>query len=106
MLGWIASLMGPVVPRRLDRRHDRPIGSVASAAGRPHELSGDFHVQHPRPHAAWALVRVPIFGGSTAEVMHDGLAYSMPAEATCIAGSPVLCEDRVRIVPGRFATEQ
>lgn len=51
-------------------------------------------------------LRVPIFVGPTAEVMLDGVAYSMPPEATHVAGTLFLYEDRVRIVAGRFATEQ
>jgi transposase len=51
-------------------------------------------------------LRVPIFVGPTAEVVFEGVAYSMPPEATHIAGTLFLFEDRVRIVAGRFDVEQ
>lgn len=51
-------------------------------------------------------LRVPVFVGPTAEVLHDGVTYSMPPEATHVAGTMFLYEDRVRIVAGRFVTEQ
>jgi transposase len=47
-------------------------------------------------------LRVPIFVGPTAEVMFEGLPYSMPPEATHIAGTLFLYEDRLRIIAGRF----
>jgi transposase InsO family protein len=47
-------------------------------------------------------LRVPIFVGPTAEVMFDGVPYSMPPEAHHVAGTLFLYEDRVRIVAGRF----
>jgi hypothetical protein len=47
-------------------------------------------------------LRVPIFVGPTAEVMFEGLPYSMPPEATLVAGTVFLYEDRLRIVAGRF----
>ena len=47
-------------------------------------------------------LRVPIFVGPTAEVMFEGAPYSMPPEATHVAGTLFLYEDRVRIVAGRF----
>jgi transposase len=47
-------------------------------------------------------LRVPIFVGPTAEVMFEGLPYSMPPEATHVAGTLFLFEDRLRIVAGRF----
>jgi transposase len=47
-------------------------------------------------------LRIPIFVGPTAEVMFEGLPYSMPPEATHIAGTLFLYEDRLRIVAGRF----
>jgi transposase len=47
-------------------------------------------------------LRVPIFVGPTAEVMFEGAPYSMPPEATLIAGTLFLHEDRLRIVAGRF----
>jgi hypothetical protein len=51
-------------------------------------------------------LRLPIFVGPTAEVMFEGMPYSMPPQATHIAGTLFLYEDRVRIVAGRFETEQ
>jgi len=50
-------------------------------------------------------LRIPIFVGPTAEVMFEGVPYSMPPEATHIAGTLFLFEDRVRIVAGRFECE-
>lgn len=47
-------------------------------------------------------LRVPIFVGPTAEVMFEGAPYSMPPEATLVAGTLFLFEDRLRIVAGRF----
>lgn len=51
-------------------------------------------------------LRVPIFVGPTAEVLYDGVPYTMPPEATHIAGTLFLYQDRVRIVAGRFESEQ
>lgn len=51
-------------------------------------------------------LRIPIYVGPTAEVMFEGVAYSMPPEATLIAGTLFLYENRVRIVAGRFVSEQ
>jgi transposase len=50
-------------------------------------------------------LRLPIFVGPTAEVMLEGVPYSMPPEATHIAGTVFLYEDRLRIVVGRFEVE-
>lgn len=50
-------------------------------------------------------LRVPIFVGPTAEVMFEGVAYSMPPDATHVAGTLFLHEDRLRIVAGRFEAE-
>ena len=47
-------------------------------------------------------LRVPVFVGPTAEVMVEGLPYSMPPEATHVAGTLFLYEDRLHIVAGRF----
>lgn len=47
-------------------------------------------------------LRVPIFVGPTAEVMFEGAPYSMPPEATHVAGTLFLYEDRLRIIAGRF----
>ncbi len=47
-------------------------------------------------------LRVPIFVGPTAEVMFEGAPYSMPPEATHIAGTLFLYEDRLHIIAGRF----
>jgi transposase len=50
-------------------------------------------------------LRIPVFVGPTAEVFFDGLPYSMPPEATHIAGTLFLYQDRLRIVAGRFQAE-
>jgi transposase len=47
-------------------------------------------------------LRIPIFVGPTAEVIFEGLPYSMEPQATHIAGTLFLYEDRLRIVAGRF----
>jgi transposase len=47
-------------------------------------------------------LRIPVFVGPTAEVMFDGVAYSMEPQATHVAGTLFLYEDRLRIVAGRF----
>ena len=47
-------------------------------------------------------VRVPIVVGPTAEVMFEGAPYSMPPEASNVAGTMFVYEDRVRIFAGRF----
>jgi transposase len=47
-------------------------------------------------------LRFPIYVGPTAEVMFEGVPYSMPPEATLVAGTVFLFEDRLRIVAGRF----
>ena len=47
-------------------------------------------------------LRIPIFVGPTAEVMFEGVAYSMEPQATHVAGTLFLYEDRLRIVAGRF----
>ena len=47
-------------------------------------------------------LRIPIFVGPTAEVMFESVPYSMPPEATHIAGTLFLYETRLRIVAGRF----
>jgi transposase len=50
-------------------------------------------------------LRVPVFVGPTAEVMFEGVPYSMPPEATHVAGTLFLYEDRIRIVTDRFTVE-
>lgn len=47
-------------------------------------------------------LRVPVFVGPTAEVIFEGVPYSMPPEATHVAGTLFLYEERLRIVAGRF----
>jgi len=47
-------------------------------------------------------LKVPVFVGPTAMVLHDTHDYSMPPEAIGIAGTLYLYRDRVRIVAGRF----
>ena len=48
------------------------------------------------------MLRIPVFVGPTAEVMFEGVPYTMPPEATHVAGTLFLYEDRLRIVAGRF----
>jgi transposase len=50
-------------------------------------------------------LRLPIFVGPTAEVMFEGMPYSMHPDATLIAGTLFLYETRLRIVAGRFTVE-
>jgi len=50
-------------------------------------------------------LRVPVFVGPTAEVMFEGVPYSMPPKATHVAGTLFLYEDKLRIVAGRFKAE-
>jgi transposase len=50
-------------------------------------------------------LRFPVFVGPTAEVMFEGVPYSMPPEAALIAGTLFLYEQRLRIVAGRFEAE-
>lgn len=50
-------------------------------------------------------LRIPVFVGSTAEVMFEGQPYSMPPQATHVAGTLFLYEDRLRVVAGRFEVE-
>lgn len=47
-------------------------------------------------------LRIPIVVGPTAEVMFEGAAYSMPADAAHIAGTLFLYEKELRIIAGRF----
>jgi transposase len=47
-------------------------------------------------------LRIPIAVGPTAEVMFEGVAYSMPAEATHMTATIFLYEKELRIVAGRF----
>ena len=47
-------------------------------------------------------LRLPVFVGPTAEVIFEAVPYSMPPEATHVAGTLFLYEDRLRIVAGRF----
>jgi transposase len=47
-------------------------------------------------------LRIPIFVGPTAEVMFEGVPYSMPPEATHVPGTLYLYEDRLHIFAGRF----
>lgn len=51
-------------------------------------------------------LRFPVVVGPTAEVLFEGARYSMPPDATHVAGTLYLYKDRVRIVAGRFCTEQ
>jgi transposase len=47
-------------------------------------------------------LKIPVFVGPTAMVLHDTHDYSMPPEAIGISGTLYLYRDRVRIVAGRF----
>lgn len=47
-------------------------------------------------------VRIPIFVGPTAEVSFEGVPYSMPPDATLIAGTLFLYEEKLRVVASRF----
>src|SRR5579871_2585910 len=47
-------------------------------------------------------LRIPVFVGPTAEVIFEGVPYSMEPEATNVAGTVFLYRDRLRIVAGRF----
>jgi len=47
-------------------------------------------------------LRLPVYVGPTATVVHDTHPYSMPPEAIGIAGTLFLYRDRVRIVAGRY----
>lgn len=50
-------------------------------------------------------IRVPIMVGPTAEVMFEGMPYSMPPKATHVAGTAFVYEDRIDIIAGRFRAE-
>jgi len=50
-------------------------------------------------------VRVPIMVGPTAEVMFEGMPYSMPPRAAHVAGTAFVYENRLHIVAGRFEAE-
>ena len=47
-------------------------------------------------------LKVPVFVGPTAMVLHDTHDYSMPPEAIGISGTLYLYRERVRIIAGRF----
>jgi transposase len=50
-------------------------------------------------------VRVPVMVGPTAEVMFEGMPYSMPPKAAHVAGTAFVYEDRLLIIAGRFEAE-
>lgn len=50
-------------------------------------------------------LRVPIFVGMTAEVMFEGVPYSMPPNAANVAGTAFVYEDKIRFVVGRHEVE-
>lgn len=50
-------------------------------------------------------LRVPIFVGPTAEVMFEGVAYTMPPSAANVAGTAFVYADRVRFMAGRHEAE-
>ena len=51
-------------------------------------------------------LRVPVFVGPSAEVMFEGVPYSMPPQAAQMSGTMFVFEDCVRIVVGRWSSEQ
>jgi transposase len=50
-------------------------------------------------------LRIPVYVGPTGTVVHDGHAYSMPAEAISMPATLYLYAQRVRIVAGRYEAE-
>lgn len=50
-------------------------------------------------------VRMPVMVGPTAEIMFEGMPYSMPPKATHLAGTVFVYEDRLHIVAGRFKVD-
>lgn len=56
-------------------------------------------------HPETLALRFPAFVGPTAEVMFEGVPYSMPPEATNIAATLFVYKDRIRIVAGRWSSE-
>src|SRR4029077_11579597 len=50
-------------------------------------------------------LRIPVYVGPTATVLHDGHAYSMPPEAISMPATLYLYAQRVRIMAGRYAAE-
>lgn len=50
-------------------------------------------------------VRVPVIVGPTAEVMFEGLPYSMPPKAAHVGGTVFVYEDRLHIIAGRFTAD-
>lgn len=57
-------------------------------------------------HPETLALRFPAFVGPTAEVMFEGAPYTMPPEATNVAATIFVFQDRVRIVAGRWSSEQ
>lgn len=53
------------------------------------------------------VLRIPVFVGPTAEVVFEGVAYSMPPKVVNVPATLFLYEHRLRIVPagGRFEVE-
>jgi len=47
-------------------------------------------------------LRIPVFVGPTAEVIFEAQSYSMDPDATNVAGTIFLYEDRLHIIAGRF----
>lgn len=50
-------------------------------------------------------IRVPVMVGPTAEVMFEGMPYSMPPKAAHVAGTAFVYENKLRIIAGRFEAE-
>jgi transposase len=80
------------------RTPSRATGEIP-AVRRHQELS---RLRPSRVLPKYLALRIPVFVGPTAEVIHDTHSYSMPPEAAGISGTIYLYRDRVRIVAGRF----
>ena len=50
-------------------------------------------------------LRIPVYVGPTGTVLHEGHAYSMPAEAISMPATLYLYAERVRIVAGRYEAQ-
>ena len=50
-------------------------------------------------------IRIPVTVGPTAEVMFEGLPYSMPPKAAHVAGTAFVYENKLHIIAGRFEAE-
>ena len=50
-------------------------------------------------------IRIPVTVGPTAEVIFEGLPYSMPPKAAHVAGTAFVYENKLHIIAGRFEAE-